>query len=481
MRPLLLFPDRDLPTDLADPADEHLVEDLRLDVLWDAMARDDEHVRATARRVLLDPLQDVAVIDHRQSVLADFLEHPAELRALHRLADTAVRAEQALPHGSGEGLLRRSVRALEVASGHLRALRESGSRFTAPPLVRLFAELRERVGEAYLGEVADVLRRLRFEDGIVVGARLGDGPGDVVYQVREPGDAAEVKRLRKSGLRHRIIGHDEQDWRAMAAFRAEALGDIAVAVTESAAHVTGYFRALRAELAFYLGCLNLAEDLAGVSAAPTCWPDPTAASVTARGLWEPCLALWSREAVVGNDINTDTDTDTDTGELPLVVVTGANRGGKSTFLRSLGLAQVMAQAGMFVCAESFAAPPAPAVLTHFTRAEDRSMASGRLDEELGRMSALVDRARPGALLLSNESFASTTDHEGAEIAEGVLGALVDSGVRVVAVTHLHLLAERLHRTRPGLFLVAGGGFRVVPGAPAPSAQAAALYDQVMGG
>ncbi|WP_156754420.1 MutS-related protein [Actinokineospora pegani] len=475
MRPLLLFPDGDLVRDPADehpadehPADEHLVADLRLDVVWDAMSRGDEHVRAIARRVLLDPLRDTAVIDHRQSVLADFLAHPAELRALHQLADTAVRAEQALPHGRGEGLLRRSVRVLEVASDHLRALRDSGGRFTAPPLVRLFAELRERVGEAYLGEVAAVLRGLRFEDGIVVGARLGDGPGQVHYRVHEPGDAAVLKRLRKSVLRHRITGHDEQDWGAMAAFRNEVLGDIAAAVTESAAHVTGYFRVLRAELSFYLGCLNLAEELAG----PTCWPDPDAASVTARGLWEPCLALWSREAVVGNDIATD--------GLPLVVVTGANRGGKSTFLRSLGLAQVMAQAGMFVCAEAFAAPPAPAVLTHFTRAEDRSMASGRLDEELGRMSAVVDRARPGALLLSNESFASTTDHEGAEIAEGVFGALVDSGVRVVAVTHLHLLAERLHRTRPGLFLVAGGGFRVVPGVPTPSAQATALYDEVMG-
>jgi DNA mismatch repair ATPase MutS len=48
--------------------------------------------------------------------------------------------------------------------------------------------------------------------------------------------------------------------------------------------------------------------------------------------------------VVGNDIDADGDS--------LIIVTGANQGGKSTFLRSVGLAQVMTQCGMFVPASA---------------------------------------------------------------------------------------------------------------------------------
>jgi DNA mismatch repair ATPase MutS len=49
--------------------------------------------------------------------------------------------------------------------------------------------------------------------------------------------------------------------------------------------------------------------------------------------------------VVGNTVDLDGKS--------LVIVTGANQGGKSTFLRSVGLAQLMMQAGMYVGAESF--------------------------------------------------------------------------------------------------------------------------------
>ena len=54
----------------------------------------------------------------------------------------------------------------------------------------------------------------------------------------------------------------------------------------------------------------------------------------------PPIALSSGRSVVGNELKAD-------GK-DLIIVTGANTGGKSTFLRSLGLAHVMMQAGMFV-------------------------------------------------------------------------------------------------------------------------------------
>ena len=111
----------------------------------------------------------------------------------------------------------------------------------------------------------------------------------------------------------------------------------------------------------------------------------TSARCPRRGLYDVCLSLHLDEAVVGNDVDAD-------GKA-LVMITGANQGGKSTFLRSVGLAQLMMQCGMFVAAESFRASVCDGVFTHFKREEDATMKSGKLDEELGRMSEIADAHR----------------------------------------------------------------------------------------
>ena len=73
----------------------------------------------------------------------------------------------------------------------------------------------------------------------------------------------------------------------------------------------------------------------------------------------------------------------------LVIITGANSGGKSTFLRSVGVAQLMMQCGMFVTAQPYQANVTCGIFTHFIRDEDTDMTSGRLDEELRRMSVIA--------------------------------------------------------------------------------------------
>ncbi|GLI35569.1 hypothetical protein DAMNIGENAA_30020 [Desulforhabdus amnigena] len=67
-----------------------------------------------------------------------------------------------------------------------------------------------------------------------------------------------------------------------------------------------------------------------------------------------------------------------------------DQGGKSIFLRSIGLAQLMMQCDMFVPAESFSSNVCEGLFTHYKREEDPAMKSGKLDEELSRMSEIVD-------------------------------------------------------------------------------------------
>jgi hypothetical protein len=61
---------------------------------------------------------------------------------------------------------------------------------------------------------------------------------------------------------------------------------------------------------------------------------------------------------------------------------------QSTFLRSVGLAQMMMQSGLFVGAEAFGANIVRGVFTHCKREEDTSMTGGKFDDELSRMNAL---------------------------------------------------------------------------------------------
>ncbi len=257
---------------------------------------------------------------------------------------------------------------------------------------------------------------------------------------------------------------------------------MARALAQSADHILGFFGMLRLELGFYAGCLNLRDRLAAKNES-TCFPEPLASGtpmLVARGLYDPCLSLSVKEKVVGNEIGA--------AGKSLVMITGANRGGKSTFLRSIGLAQLMMQCGMFVPAESFRATVCDAVFTHFKREEDASMSSGKLDEELSRMSLIVDHVSSKSIVLFNESFASTNEREGSEIARQIVRALVEKGVRVFYVTHLFDLANRFHIANMdrALFLraerLADGRrtFRLVEGQPLPTSYGQDLYRRIFG-
>ncbi len=175
-----------------------------------------------------------------------------------------------------------------------------------------------------------------------------------------------------------------------------------------------------------------------------CFPEPSGSGErrhACRGLYDVSLALLLKEQVVGNDLAAD-------GK-GLVVITGANQGGKSTFLRSVGQAQLMMQSGMFVAAEAFRANVCDGLYTHYRREEDASMVSGKLDEELARMSEIVDQMTPNSVVLLNESFAATNEREGSEIARQIVCALVEAGVKVFFVTHLYVFAHRPVRAGDG--------------------------------
>jgi DNA mismatch repair ATPase MutS len=490
----LLYRDRDFDpgTDLPPEAGA-LTQDLGLQILFAAMASGDRFLREVAQKGLFAGVHDVEAIRYRQAVLADCLEHPDVARGLFALAGEAIEAERKVwgyASKYADSMLHRSIDVLKAFVPVLKRLREFAdaerSSFRSEGFTRLFDEIAAELGDEYLASVEAHLRRLEFQQGVTLSAELGTGNRGTNYVLR--------RRIRAPNWRERIgLGEpgtytwhlperDEAGADALRDLRGRGIALAAGAVARSTDHILSYFNQLRSEMGFYICCLNL-RDLLASKGEPTCLPDPRPAgspSLSARGLYDVALSLSMGHRAVGNDVAADGRS--------LVVITGANRGGKSTFLRSLGLTQLMMQAGMFVGAEAFAADIRDRVFTHFKREEDAELKSGKLDEELGRMSSIVDRLTPGSLVLLNESFASTNEREGSEIGRQITHALLEAGIKVGYVTHMFDLADGFRREgrSDALFLRAERlpdgrrTFRVNEGEPLPTSHGLDVYRGIFG-
>ena len=498
MKAFLMYAGRDfdMAADLPDSVTA-LTEDLGLDTLLHAMSGGDEFLLEVARRGVLTSLPDAGAITYRQQVLADCLENAPVVRDMYDVAVEAVLGSKRIYRGifarSPDATLRWSIEALQLFTGLLRRLRQiADSRaagFRSDGFRALFAALARELDEDYFQAVDDHLSQLRFRGGVLLSAELGQGAKGTRYVLRrgaprQPGWLSRISGADRSGYTLRISDRDESGHQALAELRGRAVNLAANALAQSTDHILSFFTMLRYELGFYVGCLNLHDRLAG-KGEPVCLPVPVppggAVALSFRGLYDVCLSLRLEDGrAVGNDASAD-------GKA-LVIITGANQGGKSTFLRSVGLAQLMMRCGMFVAAESFDGTVATGLFTHYRREEDATLESGKLDEELSRMSQIADRVAPGGIVLFNESFAATNEREGAQIARQIIRALAESGVRVFLVTHLYELASGLHAQPPAaaLFLRAQREpdgrrtFRVIEGEPEPTSYGPDLYQRIFG-
>jgi hypothetical protein len=450
MKALLMHPSQDFEPEQNLLSNwEALSQDLNLDALLEAMAGRDAALFEVAHRTLLCPLTDPDVILYRQQVLADCLRHPIVAREMHAVAVEAIEGRRKLRLGflrySPDAILSSSVRLLALLLPLLRRLREIADAachgFQSPGFERMFATLVEELSDDYLLTLEAHVRRLQFRQGVLLSAQLGSGNTGTDYTVRLPRGRSWKEVLtpwNRAKYSFRIPSRDAPAVMALSQIRGRGINSVANALAQSTDHILGFFRMLRTELGFYIACLNLHERLSE-QGAPLCFPTLTApgeCDFSATGLYDICLALRTKRQLVGNNINGRNKR--------LVMITGANAGGKSTFVRSVGLAQLMMQSGMFVSAQSLQANVSRGVFTHFKRGEDASMEKGKLNEELSRMNEIAENISPGCLLLCNESFSSTNEREGSEIARQVVRAFTESGVKVFYVTHMYDLAHGFH-------------------------------------
>jgi hypothetical protein len=470
-----------------------LTQDLALDTLLEGMAGGDDLVREMSRRALLNGCEnDADTIRYRQAVVRDAIMNSSGLRELYGLAGEAIANKRQHSYWISSrypsSALSGAIELMTMYLAMLRRLRAlaDGRRgdFASEGFATLFAMLERELPDDYLAQIASHLKELRFCDGILVSAQLGPGNAGEKYVLRQRADDGRpwLRKLLEKGpaaYTFQLPERDEAGARALSELRDRGIQYVANALAEATEHVEAFFQMLRVELAFYVGCLNLHERLVALGV-PTSFPVPLpteASKLRCRELCEPSLALQLQRPVVGNSL--------DTNHRALVVITGANQGGKSSFLRSVGAGQLMLQSGMFVAASLFESSLCPALVTHYKREEDAAL-TGKFAEELERMSGAIDHLKPGATVLLNESFAATNEREGSEIAGQVVSALIETRHRVFFVTHLHTFARNwAEQGREGtVFLRAERlpdgtrTFRIIPGEPLSTSHGRDLYDRI---
>lgn len=125
----------------------------------------------------------------------------------------------------------------------------------------------------------------------------------------------------------------------------------------------------------------------------------------------------------------------------ILVVSGPNQGGKTTFARMVGQICYLAALGLPVPGSSARLPLFDRVLTHFEREERLSNSSGKLENDVARLKQILDEATGDSLVILNEILTSTTYQDALAIGVHVLKRLEERGLHAVWVSFIEELMD----------------------------------------
>jgi len=455
MEPFLLYQDSsaDGKKSYAFPRD--IIKDLNLDILFKNMAREDSLIAEKIRKIMMIPLTTPEEIIYRQEVLRDFRRQSVDLEELYLCAERQNKGlrvyKEEMKSNRAKSTKKTSefietLNYLKQGQEELLKIREVLAKQKEKWLSCGVKQFLTRLEELPLEEI---FQRLKEAEALITGWEAGytfQFGGGLKIEQAELNYLNEAEEKKLGGLESLylqfvkknaiMIGSDVLLKEDIGRLSEATLKQILLVFQPYLQKMLRFMEHFIEEISFYTGAVRFMkrmEPLYVTMMMPI--PQPKGTTDTSfENLYELSMAVYAQKKPVGNSLVLENNR--------MTLITGANQGGKSTFLRSYGIAQVLMQCGMPVPASKFSAPVYAQIFTHFTRSEDEQLSNGRLSEELQRMSNMVDKAVPDSLFLLNESFASTTEKEGSKIAEGILNAFYEKDITTMMVTHLYQLAKK---------------------------------------
>jgi len=436
--------------------DRSWARDLNLDQIVAAVAGDREE-RELIARVLFRRLHDPGAVRYRQGVFRD-LEDPALLDAVQRFSGliSEVRAhlrqlgqmnyrhqregwflDAAAIYCDAVTALAGRIASAEPASRALRDFRDYVVSYAASPgFTALASDTRDR---------KDALGQIRYCTRIrgdrVEVSRYG-GEADYSAEVLKTFERFKQGATRDYLIRYRVppgMNHvAAQITELVARLFPDEFAGLAEYCRQHAGFLDEAIASADRELQFYLAYIDYIRPVRAAGLR-FCYPEVSASSRDVYAVATFDLALAGKLATGGKPVITN-DFRLDEPER-VIVVTGPNQGGKTTFARTFGQLHHLAAVGCPVPGSRARLFLPDRLFTHFEREEDLTAMSGKLEDDLTRIGEILKAATSHSVIILNETFASTTVDDARFLGTKLLTKVMRLDALCVYVTFVDELAS----------------------------------------